>query len=170
MSESRCPFAADVQNFAANALRHVATLVTDLRDLYESCRYYTEGAVAVPCPNEPAQTTFLDEPVNASGGGKSDEETPGGVKQAKPEHVNQIQRGRVERIPNVDDAKAVLDGRDKVPIMDYYYEFDRYCAANALYTINRTGKRYLAYCAGYKKLRIDKTTYMIAPSYEEKDV
>ena len=184
--------APDIQRFATSAVQHLSDLTAAAYDLREACRFFTEGysGSSGSVPPSSVETPGCDSPAplaeqggerdarqcemeldkRAAGGAENDNTTPR-VVTAKPEH--RIKGcGTSLPLPTSELAARVLGGK-RTYIVDYYDAFRKACLAEECAQINQQGMRYLAYCSGYVRDRIDrdidgKQRVVLVPRYPRK--
>ena len=71
---------------------------------------------------------------------------------AKPEH-RLFHSAKSLPLPDVNVARMALNHEDEIPVVTYYDRFTEACAKAGCAYITQKGMRYLAYCAGYEKVK-----------------
>lgn len=167
--------APDIQRFATSAVQHLSDLTAAAYDLREACRFFTEGysGTSTGVPASSVEAPRCDSPASlpeqgrerdarqcemeldeGSAGRAENNNTAPRVVTAKPEH--RIKGcGTSLPLPTSELAARVLGGK-RTYIVDYYDAFRKACLAEECAQINQQGMRYLAYCSGYVRDRIDR--------------
>lgn len=175
---------ADIRKAAEGVIQPLGQLMQLAYELREACRFYEpagedgsdlaaarglqddSGAIASDNSEAGARGGSLEPETPLEQLARDDRGKPDGapaarqVREALPVHVLSHQPYKFTRIPNADDARAVLDSFDDdvVNMSEYYDAFRKYCIDNHLAMLQRRGVRYLAHYNGWDNGR-DKNGY-----------